>query len=180
MEKVLIVAGVLIALAVATPPFLSARLAERAPKAENATPRATSAPRKVVRSGEALLYAGRKARIAADGNGHFVTEARLNGVRRKVIIDTGATHVALNETTARRLGIRLRNADFKYRVKTANGIAEAAKAAVDRLEIGRIRLENVTASIARDEALDVVLIGMSFLSRLERFEIENGELILTQ
>ena len=78
--------------------------------------------------------AGRVARINRDRSGHYLARARMNGRSYDVLVDTGATMVAINESTARRLGIHLTNADFRYKVNTANGIAEAAKATIDEIE----------------------------------------------
>ena len=115
-----------------------------------------------------------------DDRGHFVAQARMNGVKSEVLVDTGATYVAINETTARKLGIHLKEADFKYKVRTANGITMAASAIIDEIEIDRVRVTDVQASVSRDSALGVTLLGMSFLKKLKKFEIGNNELLLTQ
>ena len=122
--------------------------------------------------------AGRVARIERDRSGHYLASARLNGRRYDVLVDTGATMVAINESTARRIGIKLTEADFRYRVNTANGVAEAARAVIDEVEIGRV--VDVPATIARDSALSGVLLGMSFLNRLKKVEVESGTLVLMQ
>lgn len=123
---------------------------------------------------------GRSTRIDSDGRGHFIAKARMNGRAMEVLVDTGATLVAINETTARRLGIRLSPADFKYKVRTANGTTLAAAATIDEIRIGRVIVRDVRASVSRDEALSVVLLGMSFLSKLKKFEVDSGTLVLTQ
>lgn len=124
--------------------------------------------------------AGRVARIGRDRSGHYLARVKMNGRSYDVLVDTGATMVAINKSTARRLGIHLTNADFRYRVNTANGIAEAAKATIDEIEIGRVVVHNVPATVARDGALSGVLLGMSFLNRLKKFEFQSGTLVLTQ
>ena len=123
---------------------------------------------------------GRIARLASDARGHYQADAKMNNQQVRVLVDTGATVVALNETTARRLGIRLKDADFKYRVSTANGIAPAAAAIIKEVRVGRVKVRDVEASVMRDEALDTVLLGMSFLGRLKSFQVKNGELVLRQ
>jgi aspartyl protease family protein len=124
--------------------------------------------------------AGRIARIARDRQGHYVTQAKLNGRAVDVLVDTGATLVAINETTARRLGIRLQAEDFRYRVRTANGTTEAAQAMIGEIAIGRIVIRDVPALVSRDKALSTTLLGMSFLNKLKKFEFESGALVLTQ
>jgi aspartyl protease family protein len=113
-------------------------------------------------------------------NGHFVAEFKLNGRRIEAMVDTGATAVAINESVARQIGERLTNADFRYSVNTANGKAKAAVINIEDITIGRIRVSNVQAMVLEDGALDGVLIGMSFMNKLRKFSVENGELILTK
>jgi aspartyl protease family protein len=127
---------------------------------------------------EVLL--GRKVKIAADQFGHFSADFRLNGRNIGAMIDTGATLVAMNASTARRIGIRIMPDDFKYKVKTANGETRAAGATIDRLQIGRITVENVEAVVLDDHALEATLIGVSFLKRLAKYQVENGALLLVQ
>ena len=124
--------------------------------------------------------AGRVARLRSDAVGHYHADARMNNRSMWVLVDTGATLVALNESAARRLGIRLKASDFKYRVSTANGTTAAAEATIDEIRIGRVSVRDVRASVLRDEALDTVLLGMSFLGRLKSFQVDRGELILVQ
>lgn len=125
-------------------------------------------------------FSGRTARIRMDARGHFVTNARMNGRTVEVLVDTGATSVAINRSTARRLGIHLNASDFKYTVSTANGKTKAAAAFIDRIEIGRVGVRNVRAAVLDDNALSGTLLGMTFLGELRGFEIRNRELVLTQ
>jgi aspartyl protease family protein len=123
---------------------------------------------------------GRKVLLKADDRGHYVADFRLNGRAVTALVDTGATTVAINRSTARRIGISLTNSDFKYPVQTANGATKAAVAVIDRIDIGRITLEDVEAAVLDDRALDGTLVGMSFLKRLSKFQTQNGDLILQQ
>ncbi len=123
---------------------------------------------------------GRKARIKMDDRGHFVTDARMNGRRVPVLVDTGATSVAINKTTARKMGIRLSSSDFKYTVNTANGQTKAATAVIKRIEIGRVRVNNVRAMVLDDKSLKGTLLGMTFLGELRSFGVKNRQLILEQ
>jgi aspartyl protease family protein len=123
---------------------------------------------------------GRRVRLNADDRGHFTADFKLNGRKVEAMVDTGATLVALNLTTARRIGILIAPEDFKHRVETANGETRAATATIARLDIGRISIENVEAVILEDKALSNTLIGISFLKRLGKYQVENGALLLTQ
>jgi aspartyl protease family protein len=132
----------------------------------------------VVPATELLL--GRKVKIAADEFGHFNADFRLNGRSVDAMVDTGATLVAMNASTARRAGIKVMPADFKYTVRTANGQTRAAGVTIDRLQIGRILVEDVEAVVLDDKALDGTLIGVSFLKRLAKYQVENGSLLMVQ
>lgn len=123
---------------------------------------------------------GRRVRLEADGRGHFVGSFRLNGRSVEALVDTGATLVAINRSTARRIGLHLMPGDFIHEVNTANGRTRAAAAVLDQLEIGGIRVEKVEAVVLDDGALAATLIGMSFLNRLDRFEVRNGLLVMEQ
>jgi aspartyl protease family protein len=140
----------------------------------------SAGPIKSQRLNDSNPLAGRFAKIDADKRGHFIASAKLNGRGVDVLVDTGATLVALNESTARRIGIRLKPDDFKYVVRTANGEAMAAAATIDEIRIGRITVRDIPATVAKDSALSSTLLGMSFLNRLKKFEVDSGTLILTQ
>ncbi len=129
---------------------------------------------------KSIELSGRRVRIAMDDKGHFSSEFKLNGRSIPSLIDTGATLVAINRSTARKIGLHLQSADFRYSVNTANGTAKAAATKIGSLQIGRIYVENVEAVVLEDGALDNALIGMSFLNRLDRFQVENGSLYLEQ
>jgi aspartyl protease family protein len=124
--------------------------------------------------------AGRRMTIDADPRGHFVAGFRVNGRPMQAMIDTGATLVALNVSTARKAGVHLAPADFTHEVETANGRVKVALVTLDRLEIGRIELDRVEAIVVDDRALATNLVGMNFLKRLGRYQVENGRLLLVQ
>ncbi|TIP31485.1 MAG: TIGR02281 family clan AA aspartic protease, partial [Mesorhizobium sp.] len=112
--------------------------------------------------------------------GHFTSAFKFNGRQIDGMIDTGATLVAINISTARRIGISLNQSDFTQQVNTANGAIKAAVVTVDRLQIGKISLDNVQAVVLDDRALQTNLIGVSFLQRLQKYEVQDGALLLVQ
>jgi len=119
-------------------------------------------------------------RISVDRRGHFVADAYLNGRAVDMLVDTGATVTSLPESLAEDIGIFLSKSDFKYPVSTANGTAYGARAVIDDLRIGRIRLKNVDALVLNDQSLGNPLLGMSVLNQLRKFDISGGTLILVQ
>jgi aspartyl protease family protein len=122
----------------------------------------------------------RSLTLESGQDGHYPAEARIEGRRIDFIVDTGASLVILRESDAARLGIRPMRSDYTATVSTANGQIKAARASLDRVELGGITVENVQALVLPDEALWKNLLGMSFLSRLKRYEVANGRMILEQ
>lgn len=121
---------------------------------------------------------GRVLTLAADHQGHFSTFAIMDGVSVKVLVDTGATSVALPLSEARRIGLRLSERDFRRPVQTANGTVSAAPARIAEIRLGSIVIRNVEAVVLPDRALGTTLLGMSFLSRLDDFGMSRGRLNL--
>lgn len=117
--------------------------------------------------------------LSADARGHFLGSFRLNGKQVDGMVDTGASSIAINETTARRLGFTANGLDYRYSVGTANGTTKGALVKLDRVEIGNIRVRDVDAMVLKDEALTGTLIGMTFLKRLSSFQVEGASMRLT-
>jgi aspartyl protease family protein len=114
--------------------------------------------------------------IRAARDGHFYLEAEVNFRRVHMMVDTGASVIALRQSDAAAAGIRPRQSDFEVPVSTANGVAYAAETMLDRVMVHDIELHGVRALILSDEQLTVSLLGGSFLQRLRRFEIKDGTL----
>lgn len=118
--------------------------------------------------------------IPYDARGHFATEGRIDGQRIAFMVDTGASVVALNESSAARFGLRPSRNDYLATVSTANGTVKAAPARLARIEVGGLVVRDVDAMVLPDEALSENLLGLSFLSKLNRFEYANGKMVLEQ
>lgn len=117
--------------------------------------------------------------LTADQRGHFETEVRLNGRGANVLVDTGATLVALTYEDAVAAGLSVGAADFRYYAQTANGRARFAKVRIDEVRLGDIVVRDVDASVAEPGRLHVTLLGMSFLGKL-RLNMQPGRLVLEQ
>jgi aspartyl protease family protein len=118
--------------------------------------------------------------IAADRNGHFLVTAEINGRSVDVMVDSGASIVALPYEDAERAGIFVKDVDFTGRVSTANGTGRVAPVMLDRVSIGEITVRNVRAAVAEPGRLNMTLLGMSFLSRLQRADMRSGKLVLQE
>ena len=117
------------------------------------------------------------AQVTKAADGHFWAQARIDGRAVKVLVDTGASVVALTPEDAARLGLRPSPGEFRHSVQTANGQTLAAAVTLDEVRIGSARVEDVEALIVRD-GLPYSLLGMSYLGRLSAFEARSGSLIL--
>jgi aspartyl protease family protein len=118
--------------------------------------------------------------ISPSGNGHFQVEGRVDGRRMDFMVDTGASVIALTERDAAMLGIHPAESDYVATVRTANGVARAAPVMLDRVEIDDLEVRDVAAMVMPEGALSDNLLGLSFLSRLHRFEYSDGKLVLEQ
>jgi aspartyl protease family protein len=111
-------------------------------------------------------------------NGHFFVRADINNSGIMVIVDTGASTVALRYEDAQKIGLRPHTLDYSIPVSTANGMAKAAVVMLDEVEIDGVRVSNVQGMVMPEGAMQSSLLGMSFLSKLTSFRVENGVLYL--
>jgi aspartyl protease family protein len=123
---------------------------------------------------------GRTFTVRQDNRGHYKVEGRVDGRRMDFMVDTGATIIAIPEREAARLGIHPARREYTAQIRTANGIIRAAPTQLARVEVGGLVVRDVAAVVLPDGALSENLLGMSFLSRLRRFEIANGRLMMEQ
>jgi aspartyl protease family protein len=122
----------------------------------------------------------RSLSIPRDARGHFAAEGRIDGQRIGFMVDTGASVVALNESSAARFGLHPTPGQYTAIVTTANGKVKAARAQIAMLDVGGLIVRDVDAMVLPDTALSENLLGLSFLSKLKRFEYSNGQLVLEQ
>lgn len=174
LVRVLVVAGV-IAVAATQVPMLVNSYNDHAEKSAPVEAVAL-APQKV----EPPVSSYGSVLLPADARGHYQGDFTINGRPVHGTIDTGASYVAINESTARSLGFSSVDLDYRYTAQTANGPSKVAFVKLDRLEIGNIRVRDVEAVVSKDNALSTTLIGVSFLKRLNSYGVQNGTLRLTQ
>jgi aspartyl protease family protein len=167
---------ILFAVAVLLLGGFAARFADHA---VNETPQVAAVQVEHVRGPEPTS-SGHSMMLDSDRLGHFQVNARVDGRRLDFMVDTGASVVALRESDAAYLGIRPMPADYRATVSTANGKLKAAPAKLSRIEIGDITVFDVPALVLPDEALSQNLLGVSFLSKLRRYEYANGRMVLEQ
>ncbi len=122
----------------------------------------------------------RRLSIPRDLRGHFATDGRIDGQRISFMVDTGASVVALNESSAARFGLRPTPNQYTSKVTTANGTVKAARTQIAMIDLGGLIVRDVDAMVLPDAALSENLLGLSFLSKLKRFEYSNGRMVLEQ
>jgi aspartyl protease family protein len=174
MRPIVLFAGMLLAMAV-----LAARFADQSAR-QPATAAAPAAAAATARPVATPSTSGTSVTIPRDARGHFATSARVDGRRMEFMIDTGASLIAMRASDAAILGIHPAAREFTTEVKTANGTVRAASIQLGMVEISGVTVREVAALVLPDEALGENLLGMSFLSRLRRFEYGNGRLVLEQ
>jgi aspartyl protease family protein len=117
------------------------------------------------------------ASITKAADGHFWAQASINGHAVRLLVDTGASAVALTGDDARRLGFDPATLNYGYAVQTANGVAHAARVTLPSVSVAGARVDNVEAFVI-DHGLESSLLGMTYLGRLSRFEATPSALIL--
>ncbi|HEX2631348.1 MAG TPA: TIGR02281 family clan AA aspartic protease [Bradyrhizobium sp.] len=122
--------------------------------------------------------AGRAVQIARGQGGEFALKARINGVSVAMVIDTGATSVVLTYETAKAAGLPLELLEYDVDVETAGGHTKAARLTLDRLAIGKLVERSVPALVVPHGQMKTNLLGMSFLDRLESWEVHADRLML--
>ena len=124
---------------------------------------------------------GRRVTLRADARGHFQAAASINGRSIPVMVDTGATSVALRHEDAAALGVRPpMPSDYTVPIATANGTARAARIVLSEVRIGDVRVKNVEALVMPEHALGTNLLGMSFIRRLRNVELAAGRLTFVE
>ena len=168
MRSTIIIAAFMLALGV-----IAVRFVEQTGRAP-ATPSAMAAA-----PAPASPSNARSVVLARGNGGHFWADARVDGRRLGFVVDTGASHIALRESDAARLGLRPTPRDYTVKVHTANGVGRAAVVQLRMVEVGDIVVRDLPALVHPDEALSVNLLGMSFLAKV-RWTHERGKLLLEQ
>ena len=116
--------------------------------------------------------------IARGQGGEVALQARINGVNTPMVIDTGATSVVLTWETAKAIGLPLELLEYDVELETASGRTRAARLTLDRLAVGTVVERSVPALVVPRGQMKINLLGMSFLDRLESWEVRGERLVL--
>ena len=147
-------------------PLLPDGAASSPPERQPAMP----APRPSAPASNTIVY-------TANERGHVVLDAAVNGAPVRMLVDTGASLVTLTPADARAAGINPAGLVFSGHVQTANGTARMAPVSLREIRIGQLSIYEVPAAVL--ENLNVSLLGMSFLGRLQGYEMRDGKLTVS-
>jgi aspartyl protease family protein len=119
---------------------------------------------------------GRNVEVVRARNGDFSLAAHVNGARVAMVLDTGASSVVLTQEAAKAAGLPIEVLDYSVNVDTANGRTRAAAITLDRVAVGGLTERAVPALVAQRGELKNNLLGMSFLNRLQSWEVRGDRL----
>lgn len=125
-------------------------------------------------TGEPVVQ-GEEIRIPMALDGHFWVDGEINGQRIKFLVDSGATMTTIGRDTAARVGMDVSPSRSQI-VRTGNGFIRVATGRAERLEVGTIDRNDFAVHVADGEDLNVL--GMNFLSSLQRWGVEGRWLVL--
>ena len=125
-----------------------------------------------------VIMRGRTVEVARTVNGDFDVSAQINGARIAMVLDTGASSVVLTRDDAKAAGLPLEVLAYNVAIDTANGRARAAAVTLDRVGIGGLVEHSVSALVVQPGQLKTSLLGMSFLNRLQSWEVRGDRLVL--
>jgi aspartyl protease family protein len=120
----------------------------------------------------------RAVQVSRGQAGEFALQAKINGVSAPMVIDTGATSVVLTYETAKAAGLPLELLEYDVDVETASGHTKAARLTLDRLAVGKLVERSVPALVVPRGQMKTNLLGMSFLDRMESWEVHADRLML--
>ncbi len=121
---------------------------------------------------------GTETRIRMAEDGHFWADVEIDGISRRMLIDSGATTTALSPAAAAAAGLDLDESPFATVIETANGAVTARTATAHRVTIGTVTATDLGV-VSSPAFGDTNVIGMNFLSRLASWRVKGGTLILT-
>lgn len=119
---------------------------------------------------------GRTVRIRMSPDGHFWARVSLNGVERRMLIDSGATVTAISERTARAAKMSASDG-LPAIIETANGSVAARRGRIETLALGPLKMHDLGVVVSQNFG-DLDVLGMNFLSRLHSWRVENQVLVL--
>ena len=134
-----------------------------------------------------LIFSSQNQTVLDDGrieltmqrDGHYYLTANVNGTPIEFVVDTGASHIVLTQSDAKRAGIDVSNLRYIGSASTANGVVRTAPVTIQSLQVDDVTDKNIRAVVNGGE-MNGSLLGMSYLNRFEKIEISQNRLVLTR
>ncbi len=139
------------------------------------TLRVGEAPASVGATAGSAAPSGNRIVLAAGGGGHFFTLGQINGKSTQMVVDTGATSVAMSVAEAQRLGVEYRSGQ-PIQMSTANGVIQGWIVSLSSVRVGDVVVHGVEAAVSAG-AMPYVLLGNSFLTRFQMTR-NNDQMVL--
>jgi aspartyl protease family protein len=125
-----------------------------------------------------VISHGRTVEVARTGAGDFAIASEINGAHVHMVLDTGASSVVLTQEDAKAAGLPIALLDYTVSIDTANGRTRAAPVTLDRIAVGGLEERSVDALVVQPGQLQTSLLGMSFLNRLQSWQVVGDRLVL--
>ena len=122
---------------------------------------------------------GPNAAVLRKEDNHFWADTNINGSRVRFMVDTGASMVALTRQDAQRIGIDMDELEYEYEVRTAGGGTRGAFVLLEEIRVGNVEVQDVEALVLESE-LHQSLLGMSFMSKLNSYEVRSNSMIIRE
>jgi aspartyl protease family protein len=135
--------------------------------------------RNTLRPTQSVITGTGQIEVPRARDGHYYLTLQVNGEPVNFLVDTGASEMVLTPEDARRAGVTIEDLIYTGRAMTANGEVRTARITLDTVRLGEVRDQNVTAWVNEGE-MDMSLLGMSYLRRWSRIEIDDRALVLTR
>ncbi len=139
------------------------------------TLRVGDAPASVGATAGSAAPSGSRIVLAAGGGGHFFTLGQINGKSTQMVVDTGATSVAMSVAEAQRLGVEYRSGQ-PIQMSTANGVIQGWIVKLSSVRVGDVVVHGVEAAVSAG-SMPYVLLGNSFLTRFQMTR-NNDQMVL--
>jgi|CXWL01.1.fsa_nt_gi aspartyl protease family protein len=121
---------------------------------------------------------GATVEIARSNDGHFWTNVLLNGTTKRMLVDTGATSIALSEEDAHSIGINPLPSAYTETAETASGTVHVARVHIASVRIGDIERADIPAVVIQGNTSIAPLFGQSFLRTLDEVSIRGDNMVI--
>ena len=110
-------------------------------------------------------------------DGHVYADVTVDGASALMLVDTGATTIALTGEDAEAMGIAWSDSDIEPVARGANGLVYGVRVTLGHVQLGDLEARDVEATVVPN-GLGISLLGQSFLSKIEKVEMQQDRMVL--